>query len=104
MRNQGALRVFDIDRGFLHPVVAIKIAANEFAVVRPGVIAIGGAVRIAEALALVDEIEEVGLLLVGGGLFTAGKEIDSVVVAQVSGGKQRDVFGVVDFKGPGLLR
>jgi len=104
MRNQGALWVLDVDRGFLHPGVAIKIAANEFAVVRPGVIAISGAVRTAKALALVDEIEEVGLLLVGKGQFTAGKEVDGVVVAKVGGGKQRDIFGVVDFKRAGLLR
>jgi hypothetical protein len=89
-----ALRVLDVDRGFLYPGVAGEVATNEVAVGGPGVIAVGGAVGTTEAFALAEKIEEVGFLLVGEGQFAAGEEVDGVVVAEVSGGEARDVrFG-----------
>ena len=62
MAGQRALRVFDVDSGLLGPGMAIEIAADQVAVVRPGVEAVGGAVRAAESLALADEIQQVALL------------------------------------------
>ena len=58
----------------------------------------------AEALALADEVQQVGLLLVAQRQFAAGEEVDGVVIAQVIGVDQGDVFGVHDFEDAGFLR
>ncbi len=96
--DQGTLRIFDIHRGLPGPGMAIEVAADHIAIFRPGVETIGGAVGASEALAAADEIEQVGLLLVGERQLAAGEEVHGVVVAQVAGGEKRDVLGVVDFE------
>ena len=75
-----------------------------FAILRPGVERVGGAVGAAESFALADEVEQVGLLLIAERQFAAGEEVDGVVVAQVVGVDQGDVFGVHDFEDAGRLR
>src|SRR5689334_10180119 len=53
-----AVRVLDLDGGFLCPGMAVEVAADEVAVFGPHVVAVGGAVRAAEALALADEVQQ----------------------------------------------
>jgi hypothetical protein len=80
-----ALQVLDIDRRFLRPRVAIKVASDEVPVVGPSVVTVCGAVGTAEAFTLPDKIEEVGFLLVRKGQFPTGEEVDGVEVAEVGG-------------------
>src|SRR5262249_33356587 len=57
VRHERALRILNIHRGVLHPGMAIAIAADKVAVVRPTVVAVSGAMRTPEAFALSHEIK-----------------------------------------------
>ena len=80
--------------------MAVEDAADQRAVLGPRVQRVGGGVRPAEALAVADEGEEVGLLRVAQGQFAGGEEVDGVEVAEAGGGDPGEVLGVDDFEGP----
>ena len=65
MRNQGVLWILHIHGRLLRPGVAIEIAADHVAVFGPGVKTVRRTVRATKTLALADEIQQVGLLLIG---------------------------------------
>ena len=58
----------------------------------------------AEAFTLSHEIKKVGFLLIGEGQFATGEEVNSVIVAEIGGCKERDIFRMIDFECAGLQR
>ena len=78
MRHHRILRIFNIHDRLPRPGVSIEITANHVAVLGPGVKAVRGAVRAAETLTLTNELQEIGLLLIGQWQFAAGEEIHRI--------------------------
>ena len=78
MSHRGALRILNFHHRIPRPGVSIEITANHVAVLGPGVQAVRGAVRAAETLTLTNELQEIGLLLIGQWQFAAGEEIHRI--------------------------
>ena len=63
MARRRMLGVFDVDGDFLMPGVPVKVAADQFAILRPLVKRVGRAVNADESFARLDEIQKCRFLL-----------------------------------------
>src|SRR5687767_13488760 len=104
MRDDRILGILHFKSSFLRPGVAVENAADQLAVLRPGVKRIGCAMRPTEAFALSHEIQQLGLLAIGKRQFATCKKINCVEAAESFSVDQRNVFGVDDFQNAGLPR